>query len=183
MDPVGSRREGADEAVVDQGERAVAAPDLGEQRVDGPADRRDVGVRVAAEGAGDARAKRLEEVRPVAVEVAAAGQREAAREPPVDDLVEPDRVGVGHENDVPGDLAAPAGVVEQPREMMGDQQGGRLVGMERRLQVGLGPGLGRAIAVDQQGPLRAGAVGPQGNALARPCHAPNPLSCALPDAT
>jgi hypothetical protein len=148
--------------------RACRAP--GQQLVDRLADGGDVGCRVVAQPIGDLGAERREDVGPIAVEVAAAGQLEAAGYALVDDLIEADRVGVGHEDDLAGDLAVCSGLIEQPHEMMLDQQAGGLVGVQRGLQIGLGAGVRGAIAMDSEESFRARPVGAEGDAIALPFH-------------
>jgi len=110
----------------------------------------DVGVRIGPQPAIDAREHALVQVGVVAVEVLAAAQVEAAHRRLQHALREADRVGHGHQHDLADDAAFGLQRRQALAQVMGDQQAGDLVGVQRGLQRGLGAGAGRAEMQAQQ---------------------------------
>ena len=62
----------------------------------------------------------------------------------VDLLVQADRIGEGRDHDLAPDRALGLGPHQAPHQVMGGQQRRDLVGMDRGLEIGLGPGAGAA---------------------------------------
>ena len=85
----------------------------------------------------------------------------------IDDLAEADRVGDRHHDDFADNLAALLGGVELAQQMMRREHAGDFIGMERGLEIGLGPRALGAVAVDAQEPFRAGAHAAQRDPLDR----------------
>jgi hypothetical protein len=113
-------------------------------------------------GALGALGDRAAQVRPVAVEVAAAGQLGPAQLLGVDELVQADRIGIGHQHDLAADQAIVVGAVEQAPEVVRHQEPRRLVGVECGLDVHFGLVARPAVAVhghEALGPRPAGGEG------------------------
>jgi hypothetical protein len=70
-------------------------------------------------------------------------------------LRQADRIGDGHQQDLAPDVAARVGLVQQPQQMVRDQNAGQLVGVQGGVDVDLGPRPGGAVAVQLQRALRA----------------------------
>jgi len=130
------------------------------------ANRGDVlGLRVAQPGP-DGLGDRREEIRPVAVEIAAAGELVASDVLRTDELAQTEGIGVGHHDDLAEDLARRLGRIEPAQEVLDGQHGRHLVGVQRGLEIGLGAGAGRAVAVNQDLAPGAGGGVLQGQAFA-----------------
>ncbi len=111
----------------------------------GGADQRDVVRRVAVQLAVDPLDDRVEQVGVVAVEVLAAGEIESALHRLKHALRQADRIGHRHQHDLAED--APLGLEpgQAGAQVVGHQQPGNLVGVQRGLQRGLGAAAGRAV--------------------------------------
>jgi len=146
-----------------QGVQLRARPHLGDHLDQGGADRRHVGRFRIGQLARDLLGGGGEQVGPVAIEVAAAAQLMAAQVGGVDLLVQTDRVGEGRDHDLAPNRALGLGRHQAPHQVVRGQQRGDLVGVDRGLEVGLGPGAGFAEAVQHDlapGARRAGAERP-----------------------
>ena len=104
----------------------------------------------------------------------------AAQQLGVDDLIEADRIGIGHQHDLATDQAIVVGTVEQAPEMVRDQEPRRLVGVKCGLNVYLGPGARPAIVMHGHkalGPRPAGGEGQASGRLALDYNCPLRSAC------
>ena len=129
---------------------------------------RDIGAGVAAQPLAHSLVDRVGKIGHGAVEVDAAVEVVAPQVMALDTLGKAHRVGEGHQHDLAGDI----GIREPGEQVVGNQQGRRLAGMDRGLDIGLRP-LAPAEAVHQQFALRARQGTIQRDALDAMAHDPD----------
>ncbi len=133
----------------------VARARLGQNLQHRGADQRDIPGGIAGEATSDAVADGGGEIGVFAIEVAGAAQLEAAEMDAVHVLGEADRIGDRDDNDLALDGAGAGERVEARDQVMHHHQAGDLVGMDRRLEIGLGPRTRGAVAPGRQHALGA----------------------------
>lgn len=116
---------------------------------------------VAGQPAGKGGGGRGGEVGVVPVEIAVAGKRETADVIIQHRLRQADRIGARHQHDLAADRAGRVQRVETPDQVMGGQHARQLVGVQPSLDIGLGPGARRAVAVGGHAAAGSGGGGGQ----------------------